>query len=146
MGSTSILDDLTAELGLWRFLEECLLHDMHFIKFGFGVELIFNYVWDEDGSSVRRDVLESPIFLALRLFGVESLLFKGSLTHGMKTRPDLIDWGLSEVACVRPFEDAGQLSLSVQWEGDRRIDIEFMSFELLPPEIPTESRDSATSD
>jgi hypothetical protein len=122
---------LREELEARRNLQECLLVDMCLVHYGFGVQLVFNYIWGEDGR-VREDVEANPVLVTFRLLGVRSLSLKGGLTDAMVSEPELINWGLSEVAMVRSALTAdGELSMSVQWEGDRRIDIEFVAFDVL---------------
>jgi hypothetical protein len=121
---------LREALKRWRSFEECLLVDVRFVDFGFGVDLIFNYVWN-NGSGVRKDVLESPQLVACHLIGVESLRFQGGLTPGMKENPENVDWGLTEISIVRSFETEAGLGLSVVWEGKRRLDVEFFAFRMI---------------
>jgi hypothetical protein len=59
---------------------------------------------------------------------VESLIFTGGLTAGMKENPTLIDWGLTEISEVREFETSVGFGMSVVREGQRRLDIEFADF------------------
>jgi hypothetical protein len=44
---------------------------------------------------------------------VESLIFTGGLTAGMKENPTLIDWGLTEISEVREFETSVGFGMSV---------------------------------
>lgn len=113
----------------WDFLQECLLYDVRPVVFGFGVDLVFNLV-RPDGH-VRADVLDRPELVTFRLLGVESISFVGGLTDAMRAAPEKINWGLSEVSRVEQIEVAPRLGLSVRWEGPRRLDIEFLSFEVL---------------
>src|SRR3989442_14766440 len=115
----SSIDALRNALREWRFLEDCLLHDLRLVQFGFGIDLTFNYVWSDE-NQVRSDVLEKPKLITLRLIGVESLNLRGGLTGGMIDNPELINWGLSEVARVEPVEGNSGLALSIYWEGSRR--------------------------
>lgn len=128
------MTELTAQLECWNFFGECLLHDISLIRFGYGLELAFNYVWDQSGLQVRADILGDPLIVRLRLLGVERVAFKGALTKGMLSEPEAIGWGLSEVARVEEFgASSSKFGLSVLWEGLRRLDVEFADFELLPP-------------
>src|SRR5262245_28572058 len=103
---------LQAALERWRSFEECLLHDVRFVNFGFGVDVVFNYVWGE-GGRVRNDVLENPHLVAFHLLGVESLRFQGGLTSGMRENFESINWGLAEISMVKSFEVSTGLGLSV---------------------------------
>jgi hypothetical protein len=126
------ITELMADLARWRYLEECLLQDMRLIDFGSGLELIFNYIWGDDGN-VREDALDRVVPVTFTLSGVESLRLVGALTDAMRSDPDCIDWGLSEVARVVPFDSSVGLGLSIRWEGRRRIDIEFVKYRLASP-------------
>lgn len=110
------------------FFRECILHDIRLYRFGYGIDLVFNDVRDPEGQ-IRPDILEHPRLVTLRLLGVDSLTFIGGLTAAMKERPDMIDWGLAEVAIVRSFDVEDGLGVSVMWEGERRLDITFSDFE-----------------
>jgi hypothetical protein len=62
--------------------------------------------------------------------GVDGINFVGDLTEAMKAEPERIDWGLSEVSRVTHRDGSSPLGISVEWEGDRRLDIDFNEFEL----------------
>jgi hypothetical protein len=114
-----------------NFFEECLLSDVRPIKFGYGIDLVINDVWDAEGCR-RSDIIERPLLTTIRLLGVDFLRFTGALTSAMKEDPEQIDWGLTEIAMVEPFEpETMPLGLSVKWEGRRRLDIQFSSFRML---------------
>lgn len=117
--------ELRDELAQWRSFEECILHDVRFVNFGYGVALTFNYVWGSDGA-VRTDVLENPKLVTLELLGVESLEFVGALTSGMKASPNKVGWGLAEVARVIAADRPEGLRLVAEWESERRLAIDFL--------------------
>jgi hypothetical protein len=106
-----------------------LLHDLRLVNFGFSLDLVFNDIWTPDGR-VRPDVLERPVLLTFRLLGVESLRLTGGLTAAMIEHPNEINWGLSEVSRVLATSVGSRLRLSVRWEGERLIDVEFHRFEI----------------
>lgn len=124
---------LNEKLKLWNFFGECILWGFHSTRFGYGLDLSLNYVWDGDGH-VREDTLEKPLLYTFQLLGVESIRFAAGLTSGMKADPGMIDWGYAEVARVEAFESAAGCGLSVKWEGKRRLDLEFIDYMLLSPE------------
>jgi hypothetical protein len=71
-------------------LEECLLHDVRSVRFGYGLDLLFNLV--RLNGRVRQNAIEAPVLLTLRLLGVESISFVGDLTDAMKASPERINW------------------------------------------------------
>ncbi len=71
-----------------------------------------NYVWGDDG--VRKDVLETPHLVTLRMLGVDHLRFVGDLSESMKDDPGRIGWGLSEVAHVVPVTAPSGLGIAVE--------------------------------
>jgi hypothetical protein len=120
-------------LAEWKFFEECLVHDVRPIKFGFGLDLVVNHVWS-DGGAVRPDVLEVPRLVTLRLLGLESLQFTGALTASMRRDPDAINWGLTEISRIVTITGLPSLGLSVEWEGDRQLTAQFMEMEFIVPD------------
>lgn len=116
----------------WRNLEECLVHEVQISPDLYQVVITFNYVWDASGA-VRERVLEEPVLLTLRLIGLEQIRFVGALTEGMKQHPDRINWGLTEVAGVRVHQHDGLVELTVEWESDRRLDVQCMTIETADP-------------
>nr|WTB28309.1 immunity 50 family protein [Streptomyces sp. NBC_00830]WTB35772.1 immunity 50 family protein [Streptomyces sp. NBC_00830] len=115
---------LAAVLKTWDAFEECLLHDLRLTRFGFGVDLTFNLVRDENGE-VRDDVLERPVLVTLTLSGVEALRLSGGLTDAMREDPESVNWGLGEIALVEQYTPARGVGLRVVWESDRSIEAEF---------------------
>jgi hypothetical protein len=124
----SSAESLAATLLRWGHFEECLLHDVRPVMFGYGLDVVFNLV--RVGDRVRENVLDSPMLLTLRLLGVDSVNFVGGLTLSMKAAPEQINWGLSEVSRVEQTRTSSDLGISVRWEGARRLDIVFVSFEV----------------
>lgn len=123
--------EVAVRLREWRNFEECLLHEVRWTNGLYAADVVFNYVWDSSGR-VRENVLEELVLVTLRVVGVERLLFVGSLTDGMKREPQSIDWGLSEVAGVRANQEKDDLLvISVDWEGERRLEIVCVAAELL---------------
>jgi hypothetical protein len=100
---TSDAELLNEKLRRWDFFGECILWEFHSTRFGYGLDLSFNYVWDTRGR-VRDDVLERPMLYVFHLLGVDSIRFRADLTPGMKADPGMIDWGYAEVARVEAFE------------------------------------------
>jgi hypothetical protein len=119
----------------WNYFQECLLHDVRPVRFGFGINLVFNYAWTKEGN-IREDVIERPQLATLSLLGVQYLRFSGGLTQGMLENPELINWGLSEISLVRQVECPDLLAIEVQWEGDREMRVHYAQFAFAPEEAP----------
>lgn len=115
-------EELASQLGEWRNFEECLFHEIRWTNWLYSADLVFNYVWDRSGR-IRSDVLEEPVLVALHVVGIESLRFVGALTEGMKRESERINWGLSEVAWVKATEQDTMVAISVDWGGQRRLEI-----------------------
>lgn len=113
----------------WGFFQECLLHDVRPVSFGYGLDLVINYVWSD--GKLRDDALEAPHLVTLRMLGLDSLCFVGGLTGAMKDQSEVIDWGLSEIARIVPVAALSGLALAVEWEGTRRLEAKFDVFEIL---------------
>jgi hypothetical protein len=124
---------LNEKLKHWNFFGECILWEFHSTRFGYGLDLAINYIWDK-GGRVRQDTLEKPLLYVFQLLGVESIRLTAGFTSGMKADPGAIDWGLAEVARVEAFESPAGCGLSVKWEGTRRLDIELNDYLFLSPE------------
>jgi hypothetical protein len=124
---------LNEKLKQWNFFGECILWEYRSTRFGYGLNLSINYVWD-DQKKVREDALEKPVLFLFQLIGVDSIRLTGGLTSGMKSDPGMIDWGFAEVARVEAFESGAGCGLLIKWEGERRLDVEFNDYILLSPE------------
>jgi hypothetical protein len=110
---------------------------MHFLgisigTFGYGLDLAISYIWDGN-RNVRERVLEEPFLFVFQLIGVDSIRLSAGLVPGMKAVPDLIDWGFAEVSRIEAFESRAGCGLSIKWEGERRLDVEFTGYILLSP-------------
>jgi hypothetical protein len=124
---------LNEKLKRWNFFGECILWEFHSTRFGYGLDLAINSIWDKDGR-VREDALEEPLLYIFHLLGIESLRLAGDLTSGMKADPGMINWGFAEVSRVEAFESSAGCGLTFKWEGARRLDLEFDDCILLSPE------------
>ncbi|RMI42781.1 hypothetical protein EBN88_08620 [Streptomyces triticirhizae] len=124
---------LDALLSEWSSFEECLLHDVRPVHFGFGVRMDINHVWGPDGQ-VRPDALERPVLVRLFLMGVQRLEFTGALNHAQLADPEQLDWGLTEIAVVRRFDVPDLVGLAVEWESERQLRVCFADFLLSVPD------------
>lgn len=131
---TSAAQLLNEKLSRWKFLEECILWEYRSARFGYGLDLAFNYIWDEDGR-IPDDILENPRLLVFNLFGVCSLKFSSGNRSDAEMDSGMINWGYGEVARVEAFESPAGCGLSAIWEGRHRsLDVEFDDYILLSPE------------
>jgi hypothetical protein len=125
---------LNEKLRRWKFLEECILWEYRSTRFGYGLDLTFNYIWDENGR-IPDDILENPRLLIFNLFGVHSLQFSSEDGLGPEMDPGMINWGYGEVARVEAFDSPAGCGISAIWEGHhRRLAVEFDDYILLSPE------------
>jgi len=124
---------LDEKLKRWNFFGECILWEFHSTRFGYGLDLAINLIWDTNGR-VREDALEKPLLFIFQLLGIESLRLVGDLTSGMKADPGMINWGFAEVSRVETFESPAGCGLTFKWEGARRLHLEFNDYILLSPE------------
>lgn len=131
---TRAIDDMLAR---YRYFNECLLREGRLVRCGLDFELAFDYIWDDadpKGTRLAREFRQVVLVLQnVRLISVDNVLPAGILEN-----PDRADWGLTEVALVRPENPSsllGRLPTSepylchvvVLWETDRRIDVVFAS-------------------
>ncbi len=141
------LDDLREAVSSFHNFAECLLHDVSWFRFGTEVHLVFNVIWDAAGQ-VRSDVLEHPRLVELRLYGVQDLEVRNHLTPGMLDRPELVNWGLSEVSRLSIAEcdlgDREGVLVEVFWQGPRSIRGKAASAELIPTFEKTSARKPST--
>ncbi len=129
---TSPAQLLNEKLKRWNFFSECILWEFHSTRFGYGLDLSLNYVWDGSGN-IREDALERPMLYIFRLLGVDSIRFSARFKSA-HADPGMIDWGYGEVARVEAFDSAAGCGLSARWEGEQRLDVEFNDYILLSPE------------
>lgn len=123
-------------LGQVQDLAECLLVDVRWTQFGFGVDLVFNYVWESDGA-LRPEVETDPHLVTISTVGVARLCLDGHINPAMFETPGEVGWGLSEVAGVRVephdvFGGAGVL-VGVFWESGRSLSVEALEASISLP-------------
>ena len=137
---------LESAVQITKFIEkhhefaECVLVEVRWQNYGTVLDLLFDYIWADDGT-VRPDYLP-PVLKTLRFHVVQEFHLANGLTVHTSLRPGALNWGLSEVAAVRLLDDEtlldpyGHLPVSLHhvrcvWEGERRIDLIFSSLEVL---------------
>lgn len=73
------------------------------------------------------------MLVTLCLIGIVEARFVGDLSDEMKQHPELISWGMSEVAAVRAFERDDLIGISVNWESARVLEVTCVSIEFVEP-------------
>jgi hypothetical protein len=126
-------------LDSYHSLSECVIETISLSDYGTTVEVVFNYIWDEEGN-VRGD-LERPKELVLRFRIVQEFHLANALNAYMCEFPREINWGLNEISRAALLSDDslnryGSLPIPFQhmvfyWEGERRLDIIFSELEIL---------------
>ena len=133
---TSESKDIEKFLIEHRGFAECIIEEFLLTDYGTTFEVAINYIWDATGE-LRPNIDESQrIVLRFRL--VQELHINNSLTEQMLRHPENINWGLNEIARIKHVGnkvEAGSehsfIHLVFVWEGDRRIDVVFVEFEVL---------------
>ena len=119
-----------------RGFEECIIEEFHLTDYGTTFEVAINYIWDATGQ--LRANLDEPQTIVLRFRLVQVLHIDNAFTQQMLRYPGEINWGLNEIARIKlvndPVEVGSERSfihLRFVWEGDRKIDVVFLEFEVL---------------
>lgn len=129
---------MIAYLNRHRDFEECVLEEVRWRHFGTVIDLVFDYIWTDEGA-VRPEYIP-PTSKTIRLHGVQELHVYNALSEYMTLHPEELSWGLSEVSSVRLVDDQQVLAayrflalplhhLRCNWEGERRIDVVFVTME-----------------
>ena len=121
-----------------RNFEECILQSVQWHHFGTVIDLVFDYIWDVDGSIKPGN---APEVKTLRFRNVQELHVCNALNESMVLSPGDLTWGLSEVASVERVIDETEVAkykhlpipiyhLRCRWEGARQIDVIFGTLEV----------------
>jgi len=127
-------------LKIYKNFEKCLLVSIKWLEFGKTIELIFDYIWDDEGN--LRNNLDKEEFIVLRFKLVQEFHFKSGLNSSMVLEPEQINWGINEISCIRLVENSDILKqydslpkqsyhVEIMWEGDRHIDVIFSEMEII---------------
>lgn len=130
---------ITDYLRRHRDFEECVLEDVRWLHFGTTVELVFDYIWDHDGTVRPEYAPANRKTLVLR--NVQELHVWNALSEYMVLHPNELNWGLSEVSSVRLVDDEQVLGryallpiplhqLRCNWEHERRVDVVFSTLDV----------------
>ena len=129
---------LDAELERWVRCEESLLTEMALTHHGYAVRLAVNLTWAAEGV-LRPDLDQREQLLIIEMQGVQRLHMEGGLTRSMLDHPEVISWGLAEVALLRAHPCPAGLQLDVLWENERRIVIDAHTATVTRPKDGTPS-------
>ena len=129
-------------LDKYQTLGECVILNINWLHYGTTIELVFDYVWDDDGK-IRTD-LEQEDRITLRFRLVQEFHLKNALNSSMVLEPQEMNWGINEIARIKLVENENMLRpyaslpkefhhIAILWErGDqRRIDIVFSEFDII---------------
>lgn len=118
-------------------LSECVIEQINWTDFGTTVEVVFDYIWTDDGR-IRPD-LEHPENVTLKFRLVQEFRMHNALNAAMCAHPEEMGWGLNEIAVARVNDDVYDQyrflpvpfnHVAFLWEDERRIDIIFSELEV----------------
>jgi hypothetical protein len=128
--------EISNTLKQYAFFQEAILESINFSKNLLDVELTFNTVVDEN-LSVRKD-LDKKKYVTLRFNTVQAFNINGGLNIHQILNPELTNWGLNEITCIRVMDNSQLLKdatllnatfnhVQILWEKERQrqIDIVF---------------------
>lgn len=100
-------------------LSEALMTGLRLTNHGYSARLQFEVFIGADGN-----VIAEPFRIVFDLEAVQRMELVGALDEAMVRRPELINWGLSEIALVKLVEVGDGFRFIVQWFDERRVDID----------------------
>jgi hypothetical protein len=119
-------------------LSECVIENINWKDYGTTVEVIFDYIWTDDGRVRPKPDRPENITLTFRL--VQEFHMHNYLNATMCAQPGELGWGLNEVAVATVGDDVHDQyrflpvpfnHVAFLWEDERRIDIIFSELEIL---------------
>ena len=118
--------------------EDCIIEDITFKQFGFRIEFLFHYIFD-DNKNIRPE-LNRKVNLAF--IGVKEFRIKNNWNDAILESPENINWGSNEVSIIKisgsdsyllkndnPFSDFKFYHVLFLFEHRRRFDIVFQKLE-----------------
>lgn len=129
MADAREIAELNAALRKWRRFEECVLHEIRSTDAFFTLDLIFDYIWNDEGR-VRDGLGDDLSLVKVTASVIKELTFEDGFSEAMRRWPEQVNWGIAEVAEVSISSDGLNLRLIVSWENDRRIEIVCGSIEV----------------
>ena len=109
-------------------LRECIIRHVVWSEPQMALTIDLTYIWTADGRVCFTVGQESqPLRLHFRV--VDQLTLHNALSAAMLAHPELINWGVSEIARVEVVESAPEGGAFTQvrfvWEGHRHIEVAF---------------------
>ncbi len=112
--------------------QECLLLDIRWLRYGFTLELVFDYIWQAPG--ILRPNLDAEERVLVTLQAVQEMHIVNDWADENLERPEDIPWGVSEIAIMYVEHNSPLIAkyqtplpqyhhLILAWESDRRIEI-----------------------
>jgi hypothetical protein len=101
-------DSIKAYLSEHRDFGDCILDDVVWLQYGTIIQLVFDYIWEPDGSI--RTEYSKPCIKRLTLQNVQEWRVLNGLGEYMVLHPEELDWGLSEVAIVRLVDNSAMVA------------------------------------
>ena len=137
---------MKARLAPFKDFQECVLRDIRWREFALSVDFIFNNIWDRQGG-IRKDLGSRDDLVTVSFNLIQEFRFRAGLNESMCRKPELINWGINEVATIQILDDSATLEpyrslpipfhhAVISWEWERRIDMVFSSM-LVVPERPS---------
>jgi hypothetical protein len=122
---------------------ECIIEQIKLSDYGTTLEVTLTCNWAE-GSQTRKAKNSGPTNMSLSFRLVQELRVSNGLNVAMLNNPESLNWGLNEVSAVqvvdedplfwpRPFEYRRFSHVVFLWEGERRIDVVFVSLDVDTP-------------
>ena len=122
MADAREIAELNAALRRWSRFEECVLHEIRSTDAFSTLDLIFDYLWNDEGR-VRDGPGDELSLVKVTASVIKELTFEDGFSEAMGRWPEQVNWGIAKVAEVSISGDGLDLRLIVNWEGDRRIEI-----------------------
>lgn len=136
---TNSSEEIARALADYNNLQECVIETMALEDYGTTVKIVFNYIWNERGE-VRED-LDQVRRLIVRFRRVQRFHLENALNPHMSEFPEELNWGLNEIAAMRPVEGDDLAAyrdfpvpfhrMEIVWDSGRRIDLIFSEVEVI---------------
>ena len=125
----------------YNHFEDCILLDVRWKQWGYSLELVFNYIWNEKGV-IRGNLDIAEERVVVRFSAVQEFLVRNQWNDSLLTEPDLMNWGSGEVSLIRLENSESLLEkygsrpvpfyhAAILWESERRMDVVFSELEII---------------
>lgn len=127
-------------LSQYNRFEECIIREIKWLDYGLTYEVIFDYIWDEEGK-IRKN-LDVDLRVSIRFNLVQEFHFNSNLDKHMVLHSENINWGINDISLIQVAENSASLEkyadlpipfyhIEIRWEDARRIDIICAGIEIL---------------